>query len=53
MRTSGVTFVAEYHRFITDDDPDVAETVDLDVDVSNVNIDDETTDVDAFDEQFS
>jgi len=53
VRTSGVTFVAEYHRFITDNDPDVAEEVDLDVDVSDMDIDDETTDVDAFDEQFS
>jgi len=55
VNSNAIPFVTVYKRYITDNDPDVAEEVNLDVDVSGSvdgMIDDNDTDGDAFDEMF-
>jgi len=48
VRATGVPLALSYERTIVDDDPDVADTVNIDVDVT----DETDTTTDAFDEQF-
>jgi len=56
IRASGTPLVLEYERTIVDNDPDVAQEVNVDVDVSGSNggvIDESDSDKDAFDETFN
>lgn len=53
VRADGVGLEIAYDRYETDDDPDVAETVNLDVDVTETEPDaTDDTETDAFDESF-
>jgi len=55
IQSSGTPLVVEYERYLVDSDPDVAEEVNVDVDVSGGSagsIDDTDTDADAYNETF-
>lgn len=53
VRADGIPIEIDYERYLVDNDPDVADTVNVDIDVGDEADTDSTTDTDTFDESFS